>query len=387
MRILVISREIPPVGGGAGHVAIHLAECMSKRGHNIDIVTMAYGDLPVLERRDNITIHRVDCSRQNQDSSYTPEMLRFLFRATPLVRKLVQSKKIDLLHAHAIIPDGTIAVLGNKKQTIPTVYTAHGSDVPGYNPDKFKLGHILASPGWHWTLNKATRLVTPSNYLAELVRSKRGQQSIEVIPNGIDATLFQADSPKDNSFLIVSRLVKRKNFQLFLQALQYIEQPQKVHIVGDGPMRSELESLASRLENHSIVFHGWLENRGSEWKKLYESCRYFIFPSQNENFPINLLESMLAGQIVVASDIPGCREVLGNAGVLLPDLSVQAMVKTLQELLSGFGESHHLLSSQARQRVLSKFAWSAIADRYESLFYDCIQDVPPADFVGYEKEA
>ena len=66
------------------------------------------------------------------------------------------------------------------------VITAHGSDVPGYNPEHFGLAHRVMAPFWHRTLTRAAALVTPSQSLANLVRKRRPTQNIIVIPNGIE---------------------------------------------------------------------------------------------------------------------------------------------------------------------------------------------------------
>ncbi|MBM3891840.1 MAG: glycosyltransferase family 4 protein [Verrucomicrobia bacterium] len=413
MNVLVICREIPPVGGGAGHVAIHLAEEVAKAGHGVDIVTMHYGDLPRREKRGPIRIHRVACGRRNQDSSYLLEMGRFVLAARPIIDRLVVEKTFDVIHAHAIIPDGWMGTRPARRWGIPLVITAHGSDVPGYNPDKFGFAHKLMRPIWKRTLNRAAVVVTPSQHLANMIRaalpadnsdarSRPGEPpgngaseevardlppspgsgetsraragaarmsapTLRVIPNGIRPDLF-APAAKDGSFLIVSRLVRRKNYHLFLEALRAIEAPQTVHVVGIGPALDELKALAAGLPQHRVVFHGWLENGSEKWRSLYEKCRYFVFPSESENFPINLLEAQLAGMTVLASDIPGAREVLGDEAVYFPASDAASVARTVRAVLAGEIPGLATLGARARGRVRDHFSWADVAGRYLNLY-------------------
>jgi len=383
MNILVVCREIPPVGGGAGHVAIHLAEEVVKAGHRVEIVTMHYGDLPEYEEREGslaeaqrtqsgregtICIHRVKCGRKNQDSSYLLEMARFAARARPLLDRIAESRRCDVIHAHAIVPDGWMGVGPSGKLGMPLVLTAHGSDVPGYNPDKFKLAHALMRPFWNRTLNHAAAVVAPSNHLANMIHSVRPEQPVKVIPNGIRENTFSAVE-KDDSFLVVSRLVRRKNYHLFLEALRSVTAPQTVHVVGEGPMLDELKEIAATLDQHRVVFHGWLRNGSDEWRDLYQKCRYFVFPSESENFPINLLEAQLAGMIVLASHIPGICEVVGNEAVFFDALDVEGMAATLNGVLSGATRRKlEAMAVRGRQRVREQFSWHTIAKQYSDLY-------------------
>src|SRR5690606_38869276 len=115
----------------------------------------------------------------------------------------------DLVHAHAIIPDGMI---GSWLLDTPLFLTAHGSDVPGYNPDRFGLAHHAMTPLWHRTLSHARAVVTPSEHLKGLIVARRPGQQVHVIPNGVHLDLFGTPAAeREDAFLIVSRLVKRKN--------------------------------------------------------------------------------------------------------------------------------------------------------------------------------
>jgi len=394
VNVLVICREIPPVGGGAGHVAIHLAEEVAKAGHGADIVTMHFGNLPRREERGPIRIYRVPCGRRNQDSSYLLEMARFVAAARPVLDRLASERRPDVVHAHAIIPDGWMGTRPAARRGIPLVITAHGSDVPGYNPDKFGLAHRLMRPIWRRTLDRAAAVVTPSEHLASMIRTAYGRESgsaeprpsvestasdashggrasgeplVRVIPNGIRLDTF-GRAEKDNSFLIVSRLVRRKNYHVFLEALRSIEKPQTVHIAGAGPMLDELKRIAASLAPHRVVFHGWLANGSEAWRALYERCRYFVLPSESENFPINLLEAQLAGLIVLAGDVPGAREVAGNEAVYFEALDAAGIARTLRAALAMAPAGLEALAARARERVRANFSWASAAGRYLDLY-------------------
>lgn len=374
MNILVISREIPPVGGGAGQVALNLARRSERLGHGVHIVTMSFKGLPALEQRGNMHIHRLACFRRNQDSSYILEMAVFVLRAVPLARKLVKDAGISLIHAHAIIPDGLIALLAARSR-VPVAATAHGSDVPGYNTDKFQVAHTFVAPIWNRALDGMDVLTAPSRHMADLIRKKKPEQDITVIPNGIDLDIFPETSPADKNrhFLIVSRLVQRKNYHLFLQALHDVLEPQTVHIVGTGPMLGELRQIAATMPRHAILFHGWLKNGDPEWTRLYVQSRFFVFPSASENFPMNLLEAMLARMVVIASDIPGNREVLGDEALYLRSLDKESLSQALQAVLNMSEAGLDALANRARARVQRLFSWDAIGARYDAVFDSALQ--------------
>jgi len=365
MNILVITRELPPVGGGAGYVALNLAERVAAKGNHVFVVTMHFGDLPLFEKRGLLTIYRVKCGRRNQDSSYFLDMVRFVLMASGLVRELVRRESSMLIHAHAIIPDALIALAARGPR--PFMIRAHGSDVPEYNTDQFKIAHVLLRPVWHLILRQADWLVAPSNFLAGLIKEARPRQQVLRIPNGINGDLFQSQ-PKRDGFLIVSRLVTRKNYHLFLEALGKIEEPQTVNIVGDGPALGQLKRLASISTQHNIFFHGWLAHGSPNWRQLYESSRFLIFPSESENFPINLLEGLLAGLIILASDIPSNREVLEGDAIYFPSLSIQDIEATTRRAIRLSPEASEKLMSDARSRVQSRYSWNVVSSSYLDVY-------------------
>ena len=193
--VLILCREMPPIGGGAGAVALALAREYARQGYHIHYVTMHFGDLPEYEHiGPNIEVIRIRCGRKRQDSSYLLEMLRFVVAARTRLRDLCQKIQPVLIHAHAILPEGLLAISATRwSENATLIVTSHGSDVPGYNPDKFKLAHTVLKPLWNSIVSTCDILTAPSNHQANLIRSHRPAQKVQVIPNGVDARTFDGD--------------------------------------------------------------------------------------------------------------------------------------------------------------------------------------------------
>jgi len=367
MKILVVTRELPPVGGGAGHVALHLAEAFAEMGHHLVIVTMHFDNLPLHEHRSNLQIYRIKCGRKHQDSSYPIEMLRFVFAATRVVRKLIHETRCDIIHAHGIVPDGLIALASTGQSKCPFILTAHGSDVPGHNPDHFKLLHKLIRPLWNKVALSAKTVVAPSNHLVDLIKISNSRISLNSIPNGIATDLF-TERQKRSEFLIVSRLIQTKNYQTFFEALRHVPTPQIVHVVGDGPMLPRLQELSETIPQHKVTFHGWLASGSTEWRELFETCRFFIFPSKSENFPVNLLEAQLAKMVILASDIPGNREILGDDAIYFKSLDTRGISEAILSVLAHPPEQWDAMTSRAQNRLKESYSWRNISEAYLDLY-------------------
>lgn len=365
---MVVTRELPPVGGGAGRVALDLAEELGRRGHGVDVVTMAFGDLPAREECGSVTIRRVGCGRRRRDRSTLIEMLRFRLAAGALVRDLRARRSFQLVHAHAILPDAWIAA--RAADSLPLVVTAHGSDVPGFNPTRFRLAHRLAAPLWRRTLARAGAVVAPSRYLAELLRRARPEQDVTIVPNGIRTDLF--DDPGEHGrregFLMCTRLERRKNIPLFFDALACVEAPQRLDVIGEGPDLAVLRRRTAAQSRHEIVFHGALAYGSAAWRDLFQRRRFFVLPSARENLPVSLLEAQLAGLVVLAGPAEGCREALGDAGLYFPELAPQALAATLRAVLREDPVALDALAERGRRRVREGFSVAAMADRYLEVY-------------------
>lgn len=368
MRILTLSYEFPPIGGGGSGVVKGLSVELARTGHSVDVVTMGFRDLPQQEVVDGVTVHRVDCQRQSVSKCTAREALRYVFNARPIVRELLAQRPFDLIHTHFILPDGLLALYEAVPRGVPFIITAHGSDVPGYNPKLFfKIVHPLLKVVWQRVTRNAAVIVSPSQTLAELIKSVNPGTAVTVIPNGIAVDKYRPARKKDQ-ILVATRLVERKGVQYLLKALAGANLSWPTIIVGSGEYQAELLRLNDEL-GQPASFVGWLNNESDEFKTLLEQSAIYVQPSDFENFPVSLLEAMAAGSAIITTKGHGCQEVVGDCAELVTTGRDDA-VRCVQELraalqrLTNERPYREELGRRARRRLEDNFTWSAVARDY-----------------------
>jgi glycosyltransferase involved in cell wall biosynthesis len=366
MRILQLCYEFPPLGGGASRVVAGLSRELARRGHDVHVVTMAFRHLRGTEVHDGVTVHRVPCIRLVEHHCTLPEAAVYLGSALRSLDRIAGGRPFEINHTHFILPDGWLAERLHRTLGLRYIITAHGSDVPGYNPDRLRLAHKLARPFWRRASGSAEVIVCPSRSIETLVRRQDPLLPTSVIPYGVDSNRFRADAPRLKRILVVSRLLKRKGVQYLLRAVDGLPLEHEIHIVGDGPYLSTLRQLAAKTRAN-VVFHGWLDNDSSELRSLFENSDIFVLPSERENFPVALMEAMVAGLAIITTRDSGCEEVVGETGVLVGACDVDGLRAAVAELAAD-AERCRALGRAARARAERDLSWEAVADSYLELY-------------------
>ncbi|MFQ3634164.1 glycosyltransferase family 4 protein [Roseiflexus sp.] len=362
MRILTLNYEYPPIGGGASPITRALCEHLAAAGHEVDVVTMGFQNLPWREISGNVRVIRVPALRRSMVRAETPEMLSYVLSALPPTLALVRCRRYDVMHAHFIVPTGILAAAVRRVSGLPLVITAHGSDVPGYNPDRFRRGHRLIAPAWRLVARSASVIVSPSIYLRTLMQ-RVCHLPVEIIPYGFDPPPLRQRERK-RRILFVSRLFPRKGAQYLLEALAGVSlDGWEITIAGDGPMLEQLQAQAQHL-GIPVDWRGFI--KGAPLEELYASSAIFAFPSTNDNFPVVLLEALAGGCAVVTTNVSGMPEVVGDAGVLVPPRDVPALRTALLQLMND-DTLRADLSVRARARI-ARFAWENVTRQYLDLY-------------------
>lgn len=364
MKLLILCYEYPPIGGGGAKVVDGLTKELNELGQKIDLVTMGYRNLASCETRGNMTIHRIKSLRRRASMCSSLELFIYIIAAFIFLLR-IRGSDYFMNHTHFIFPDGILALLLKKIKGIPYVITAHGSDVPGYNPDRFKLLHVFLRPLWKIIINNAEKIVTPSASLDTLIKKLHPSLNTILIPNGIDINKYSHSLNKEDKILVVTRMFERKGVQHFIRALSTVNSDFKVNIVGDGPYLEVLKRVAGNEKR--IKFYGHLDNSSRELCDLYETSRIFVFTSEAENFPIVLLEAMIAGLGIITSANTGCAEVVGDCGLLVNPKDTASVKNALNELITN-PELCRALGQKARTRAEDLFSWRTVARKYIELY-------------------
>lgn len=372
MRILTLSYEFPPIGGGGSGVVKGLARELVGAGHAVDVVTMMYGDLPQHEVVDGIAVHRVPCGRRAISKCTAREAFRYVVAARPVVRELLGRHDYDLVHTHFIFPDGIVALNEATRSGVPFIITAHGSDVPGYNPKLFfKFAHPVLLLLWRRVTRRAAEIISPSRTLADLIEAARPGAPVTVTPNGMDPAKYRPAAKKPQ-ILVATRLVERKGVQHLLRALAGSGIRWPTIVVGSGEYQDELRQLNEALGRPAELV-GWMDNNSPDFRRLLEESAVYALPSDFENFPVALLEAMAAGCAIVTTRGHGCEEVVGECAELVTpgcedaDRCVRD-IRAALERLTGDWQYCSDLGMRARRRLEQHFAWGPVARSYLEVY-------------------
>jgi glycosyltransferase involved in cell wall biosynthesis len=376
LKILMINYEFPPLGGGGGVITSHIATELAKR-HEVEVLTSSSKGLSNFEVVEGIKVYRVPVlGRSKQSTATLASLLSFPLSSLFKGIKLCRGKRYDVVNTHFVVPTGPTGVVLSRLFRIPNVLSVHGGDI--YDPSKALSPHknYLLRKIVEYVLNHSTCVLAESNDVKRRAISHyRVKKEITVIPWGLKEPTFVKASRVEfgmsqDEFLIIAvgRLVKRKGLDCLLQAVAKIQIPTvKVVLIGDGPERNHLESLAVALGiRQQILFLGAV----SEEKKFqYLSVSdVFTLPSLHEGFGIVFLEAMYCGLPIITTDNGGQADFLKDRrnGFLVPVGDAEAMADKILILV----QNHDLrmwMSVNNREDV-KRFSVSATAERYERVF-------------------
>lgn len=288
--------------GGAEKFVLSL--CQSYPSHVQPKICSIYsgGELEGEYRHSGVMRYCCHRKRRRIDLSSTLRLARWISEA-------------DIVHTHLFAGHfwGRIStqIANYKGRKIPVVSTFHNTHFD--SPFREKL------------LRKGMPLSDANVGVSNTVSSIIGPQT-ETIYCGIELKEFVTvkNNPKTANLIAIGRLVPQKGFDILLQALKHIEIPNlETHIIGDGPLFGELNS-----GQPSVKFHGYQK----DIKPYLASAGIFVCPSRWEGLGLVLVEAMAAGVPVVASDIPICREVCGDAAAYAEAENPIALAKAITKV-------------------------------------------------------
>ena len=278
--------------------------------------------------------------------------------------KLICQERPDIVHTH-MAKAGTLGRLAAKLAGVSIiVHTFHGHVFHSYfGTLKSKIFVLMEKL---LALLSTKILVVSQKQREEILGYKIApSRKVVCIPLGLELEPFleaerkrgqlrrELNLSQDRKLVgIIARLVPVKGHNFLFEAARRINSvfPQiRFLVVGDGPLRKELEDLAAQLGiRKNVIFCGFRK----DLPKIYADLDVVVLTSLNEGLPVAIIEGMAAAKPVVAFDVGGVRDLIQDnvTGILLPFGDVQKLADSITHLLKNPGESERL-GQNARRRA------------------------------------
>jgi len=345
------------------HFLLPLMRGARDRGHEV-VGICAEGPLLDAPRAEGFRIIPVPMARSLSPRAHLPA-----FRQ---LRRIMHEERFDLVHAHMPI-SGFLARAAAKAEGVPRIaYTCHGFlfNQPG------PIWRRGLSLGLEWLGGRMTdTFLTVSEEEAADARRLWIHRGATAVGNGRDPAIFHPDPATraalraemgvgegDCVIIGISRLVRHKGWPELLQAMERLPNAH-LWVVGERLASDHGEDLTPHFARAAALLGPRLRMLGyrHDVPRWLQAADVFALPSHFEGLPMSVIEAMLTGLPVVATDISGCREQVmpGETGFLVPPRQVAGLADALGRLAGDAG-LRQSMGTAGRARALDRYTEAAV---------------------------
>lgn len=353
--------------GGAEQQVVLLAKGLWRRGWRVSVVALSGSGGPAAAelQKAGVRFQSLEMRKGIADPRGWFRFQHWLWRERP-----------DVLHAH--LPHAAwLARWSRLAAPVPLVVdTLHSSATGtagrhwGYACSRWFTDHVTA--------------VSQATAASHLAAGMVDAGNLSVVSNGIDVDAWQTDPRarlearqalgigNDFLWLAVGRLDAVKDYPTLLNALARAPKTPRLLVLGSGPLKKELRNLATALGlGHRVRFAGF----ESDVARHMHAADGFVLSSRYEGLPLVLLEAGACAVPVVATDVPGTREVVvpGETGWLTPAGDSERLAAAMLWLMHTSPGNRRAMGLRARQRVVELYSLEAVLDRWERLYADLLE--------------
>ena len=405
LRILMIDKYYY-IKGGAERYVFELTKALEEAGHEVIPFAMSDPQNHETKWKDYFVPHVALVDEHTAKSlldglRYTARAI-YSREAQRRLRRLIEVARPDIAHLHMIdhqISPSILPVL--RKAGIPSLQTVHQfkNVCPNYRLynertatlcekcvgrstihamlSRCHKGSFLASTaisvetGIHrlFGLDKMVdRWHTPSAFVAKkLIQGGFPQDRIETFPYVLNIEDYPFESEPGQEIVYGGRFSHEKGLETLLEASA--SRPDiPLALIGDGPLRPDLEELARRRSLHHIRFTGWLE--GEALKERVANAAALVVPSEwYENSPLVIYEALSSGTPILGAEIGGIPELIdpGKTGFLFRAGDPQDLADKLP-LFFGADDERRAMRSACRAQAEQSFSRHVHIERLEACY-------------------
>ncbi len=345
--------------GGAERQAVALAERMKARGHAVALILLR--------------------ERQPEEWPTTVDLVRLEMRKTPVsflagllrARRWLRDFQPELIHSHVFPANMTARLL---KISLPAAVLSTVHNV--YEGSWPRMLAYRLTDG----LSRRTAFVSQAaaDRYARIKAVPASKTSI--ITNGIDLAEFAPNADRraqlraqmgvgeEFVWLAAGRIVPAKDYPKLLRAFAQVREeiPEaRLWIAGEALGAGSKAIQAQAAELGASV--RWLGLR-RDMPALLDAADGFALASAWEGMPLAVGEAMAMEKPVVATDVGGVRELVGETGVIVPAKSPEALAEVMLAVIRSTPEARCALGRAARERIAARFSIDAKADEWEALY-------------------
>ncbi len=368
-RILIFSLAYYPQVGGAEVAVKEITDRLA--GFEFDMVTMRFDTSHKTEEKiGNVNVYRV-----GSGSTYKDKIL-FVPRAITMAMGLNNVKKYDKFWAimtYMLFPISLMRIFwGNKT---PYVLTLQDGDPFSR---VFRRPHILPFlPLLKYGFRNAKKVQTISTFLAGWARKMGFSGDVDVVPNGVDVSLFSKQfsieeissarsamgaSEQDTVLFTASRLTYKNGIDTVINALSFLPSNIIFTIAGVGEEEEKLKNLVKKLKlENRVKFLGFVPH--SQMVVYLKASNIFIRCSRSEGMGNSFIEAMAGGVPIIGTPVGGIVDFLKNneTGFFCEPNNPKNVSEVIQKIISLSSQDMEMILDNAKKLASTKYDWPLIS--------------------------
>ena len=387
-KLLVLTTTYPRWRGDTEPAFVHYLSRGLQDAFEVHVLAPHTRNAKIMEMLDGVHVHRfrylpVTWQRLAYEGGIVPRLKqnRWLALQIPFLfffmfwsgLRLAKKYKVDVIHAHWVIPQGFIALLVKRfcSRSLRVMITSHGADL-------FSLNNAFLNRFKAQVFARADCVTVVSQAMRAFCQNDLGMRRIiHVRSMGIDCKnvfLDRVDHAERSGFIFAGRLVEKKGVRYLLQAFAKLvkERPdEKLLVVGDGTEKKTLIQLNQSLNlEKSVTFQGAVET--PELAALFNQAAVAVMPSviaadgDQEGLGLVAAEALACGCITLVSDLPAIQDVHNDRFLQFRQADVESLYQALVRVLDEPAEARRR-SRLLQQKVVQRFDWWQVADEYKAL--------------------